>query len=342
MYIAVLGTDERNCPGQCRADEFKCNITGQCIPAVYICDGRADCVDGSDEDFCHKRNSCTSDQQCSSADRFVCNSDTGKCECMAGYALQMFSGKCEDVDECRSSWVKCQQKCVNQNGSYTCRCGKGFYRRTNKHNNRTECLTKGGVPSYLLIAAENEILISNHNGSYDRSYPESDATQANMKISGLDVHLKLRLAFITNAIGENPSIQKYPLSNHLQNMASTDDSLPRLRRHVNSLQQIGSSSLLLRRRIRSLRESIKHLVQRRDTSDPLDNASVDETTGLEDLNIEGLVMPVDVAVDWVADRVYWLDAGKHTLSMAELDGSNKTTIINTNLGKPGALAIGKK
>lgn len=42
------GSDEANCNITCGAAEFRC-LDGRCIPSHYACDGTPDCFDGSDE-----------------------------------------------------------------------------------------------------------------------------------------------------------------------------------------------------------------------------------------------------------------------------------------------------
>lgn len=37
---------------ECQNDDFKCRETGICIPRPWLCDGNADCKDGSDELEC--------------------------------------------------------------------------------------------------------------------------------------------------------------------------------------------------------------------------------------------------------------------------------------------------
>uniref|UniRef100_A0A0M3HTF2 Low-density lipoprotein receptor domain class A n=1 Tax=Ascaris lumbricoides TaxID=6252 RepID=A0A0M3HTF2_ASCLU len=42
---------------RCRSvEEFRCDLGVQCIPKAWVCDGRLDCADGSDERYCMHKN----------------------------------------------------------------------------------------------------------------------------------------------------------------------------------------------------------------------------------------------------------------------------------------------
>ena len=47
----------------------------------------------------------------------------------------------------------------------------------------------------------------------------------------------------------------------------------------------------------------------------------------------------DIALDWVANRIYWIDASSNRIMMSDLTGSNVITIVDTHLHIPLALAV---
>ena len=52
-----------------------------------------------------------------------------------------------------------------------------------------------------------------------------------------------------------------------------------------------------------------------------------------------LTTPDGLAVDWLADNLYWTDAGRNVLEVARLDGSSRKVIIGTGLDDPRAVAV---
>lgn len=57
----------------CRASDFRCNSTGRCIPATWVCDGEDDCSDKSDE----QSGVCAPYQESCIPDDFQCRN--GRC-----------------------------------------------------------------------------------------------------------------------------------------------------------------------------------------------------------------------------------------------------------------------
>ena len=47
----------------------------------------------------------------------------------------------------------------------------------------------------------------------------------------------------------------------------------------------------------------------------------------------------DVAVDWVAQRLYWTDSSAGTIESSGLDGSSRRTIVKDNLQVPHAVKV---
>lgn len=52
-----------------------------------------------------------------------------------------------------------------------------------------------------------------------------------------------------------------------------------------------------------------------------------------------LVMPNSVAVDWIANNLYWTDQGRRLIEVARLDGSSRKVLIDLGLDHPKCLVI---
>lgn len=54
---------------------------------------------------------------------------------------------------------------------------------------------------------------------------------------------------------------------------------------------------------------------------------------------ENYSTPDGLAVDWVADNIYWTDAGRKKLEVARMDGTCQKIIIHSLLQEPRAVAV---
>uniref|UniRef100_A0A3B3IEL5 EGF-like domain-containing protein n=1 Tax=Oryzias latipes TaxID=8090 RepID=A0A3B3IEL5_ORYLA len=57
------------------------------------------------------------------------------------------------------------------------------------------------------------------------------------------------------------------------------------------------------------------------------------------LQIEGLKMPRGIAVDWVANNLYWTDSGRDVIEVAQLSGQFCKTLISRMIDEPHAIVV---
>ena len=54
---------------------------------------------------------------------------------------------------------------------------------------------------------------------------------------------------------------------------------------------------------------------------------------------QGIHPPDGLAIDWIADNLYWTDGVRNVIEVATLRGFFRKIIIKTNLQEPRAIAV---
>ncbi|KAJ0171351.1 hypothetical protein K1T71_012901 [Dendrolimus kikuchii] len=167
-------------PADC-IDGYTCT-TRQCIGWGDVCDGSAQCSDGSDEGgLCA---SACKTQKCP----YTCQKTPtgGHCICPIGYRSDP-SG-CVDIDECANEF--CSQGCINIHGSFICSCHYGYALRSD----RRSCKAVKGNMSILYISGNTVRSISADGyGSVEYNDPEISG------ITHMDFNVRQNKLYVTSA-----------------------------------------------------------------------------------------------------------------------------------------------
>ncbi|XP_048581956.1 uncharacterized protein LOC5522228 isoform X2 [Nematostella vectensis] len=159
---------------ECRRNIYDCPADSQCINTYgsYKCS----CKRGyahNDSNVCVDVNECTETPYVCSGNNSICENTDGsfKCSCKSGYTPKFSEAvgdapanltSCDDIDECALGVATCPASadCVNNDGSYTCRCKRGYTLNNNTCTDVNECTE---IP--YVCSGENSIC-ENTDGSF--------------------------------------------------------------------------------------------------------------------------------------------------------------------------------
>nr|CAB3263487.1 prolow-density lipoprotein receptor-related protein 1-like [Phallusia mammillata] len=320
------GSDEAGCGNiTCPQNMLRCGTTGPCsLLSMWKCDGEAECPDAWDETNC----SCT------------VNDSVKQVRCLTKSYLYDCVNRCDGVEDCLDNsdenYCAVEGTCVNAgcshtcyenftlNDGYICQCPKGMELNSDHKTCRyIPFCTKQGQCSQIC---------HQHRSTYECScYP--------------DWHLNPYDVTAWECVFDRPepppfvifsnlhALRYFPLNLTLESSRLKSEHL------VNDMKWI-SGALDFHYRKRKLFYT--------DVADDT-ITSIDLTYNTHDHSLQssnstvvisgGLGTPEGIAVDWLADRIYFADSTLDQIEVVQLDGQHRCVVVAGGLSNPRALAV---
>ena len=281
---------------------FPCEDGSRCLMSDHVCDGVSQCGDGSDEGaWCHS-SSCDS-LHCSKG--CIRSKEGAQCYCNQGYHLDSDDATCVDLDEC-SLFGSCSQKCSNSEGSFSCSCHEGYVEQNGT------CITQEGEP-VLIFSAINEIRALSVRS---QMYTQVDINLPHAVGVGFD-HLDTRVYWTDAAGGREAVVSKKLSAKTKENLVVSGLDMP---------EQV------------AVDEYNKNLYL---TESHLKLVVVCSLAGKGcSILASGLDKPRGVDIHHRSRTLFFSDWGsKPAIVKMNLDGSERTNLVETGLVWPNGLAV---
>ncbi|XP_027048198.1 low-density lipoprotein receptor-related protein 8-like, partial [Pocillopora damicornis] len=303
------GSDEIGCSSSvnCTGDQFLCNDGSKCIPNTKKCDGVLNCEDGSDESTSFCAVNCTADQfKCGSTSKCVEKSKVcdRNSDCPDGEDEQQ---NC-DINECMDHNGHCQQICNDLRIGFECSCHSGYVLAENKKN----CDDIDECKVYGMCSQDCQ----NTKGSYKCVCKPGYQLEPDKK---------------TCKAKDNTPYLLYSTQFGIHKMAldRTSNAFSIVVKNQKGIVAIDY-------------DYYDNYVYWTDVRDERICRAQIPTHGGDAADCEVLIQnstntPDGIAIDWVGKKMYWTDGHFNRIEVAELDGSHRLTLFDSELDEPRAI-----
>ncbi|XP_018311386.1 vitellogenin receptor [Mycetomoellerius zeteki] len=334
-------------------NEFKCSI-GTCLPYYEVCDGFQNCPDGSDENG-KCQTACSIDTHCESRCYKTPKGDV--CGCQYGYRLTNATS-CEDINECEND--VCSQFCRNSVGSFECLCHKGYYIDI---IDGVSCKAFGPLMKFITVTDIDIRMISPNRHSIHVIHSLSGYS-----INGFDVNAVHDSVYWSES--EFGTIKKLKIRGNIEETKKiftvtiehpqaltidwiTDNVYVNDNGHLNTIQVCNFENqrcaILVeiedKAKVGSLfvDSTNRWLFWSQITwqmDKPFSKICRTDMMGADMKIIDSDVGFVSgMTVDYIKSKLYWLDNFNEVIKLSNLDGSQRSTFLSTNMRYPSSISI---
>ena len=313
------GKDCKNHFRTCKPEfEFACQ-NAKCIAKTYKCDGEDDCGDASDEYNCDNKNGtcgenefqCVSDKKCISYD-LVCDK-TPHCSDNSDEPLHCGKNECARVED-----NGCGHNCIDTKEGFKCYCNPGYKLMDDGKacQDIDECNEIQGACSQTCVnglAGISKDLSNPSQGYSCKCDPKYYVREGDGKTcKRVDQRTEPSLIFTNKYYIRNISTSGQMMSlmhQNLKNVVSMDYDYTE---QMIYFADVGAKTIF------------KSKIGDPESKTPVIN---NDAKGLE-----------GIALDWINKKLYWVDRQTQHLNVAELDGTNRRTLV-TDIKDPRAIVV---
>ncbi|KAK6165881.1 hypothetical protein SNE40_022703 [Patella caerulea] len=305
------GTDESSCSPDatktCHPMEFQCTDKSRCVPKSWKCDGEADCADKSDEQHCSK--DCQYPNFRCNAQGNVCLPPHKVCDDVADCVDNTDEGRgCHTmINPCLPGNNDCSHTCHRTPTGYVCSCPE----KKKISNDNVTCEDIDVCSTWGICSQKCESTPVGHRCFCNEGYIlQNDGYSCKA----------------------DDDVAVYIIYSNRHEMRRVD------------LEKMTFVSLVagLRNTIAIDYHYEKQLIFWTDVIDDKiyrGKMILNTLTNIVPIINVGLATTEGLAVDWIGDKLYWVESNLDQIEVADLDGKSRRTLVAGAMTSPRAIVV---